>query len=150
MNQFEPYGFRSVMCPHITLAYDVRNKDSDYDAVRRLVAEWRKIAPYYLGDYYPLTPYSLENDIWMAWQFDRPDLGEGMVQAFRRADSFYEAARFKLNGLDPEADYQVTNLDAGDGLVMAGRELTEVGLLVVLKNQPGSGVITYKRVKLSE
>ncbi|NIM47665.1 MAG: alpha-galactosidase, partial [Gemmatimonadales bacterium] len=38
VNQFESYGFRSVMCPHITLAYDMRNRDADYDAVRRLVA----------------------------------------------------------------------------------------------------------------
>jgi len=147
VNQFESYGFRSVMCPHVTACYDMRNRDADYNSVRRLVTEWRKIAPYYLGDYYPLTPYSTENDIWMAWQFDRPDLDEGMVQAFRRADSFYEAARFRLNGLDPEADYQVTDLDAGDGLVMSGRELTERGLSVVLKHQPGSAVIVYKRVK---
>ena len=35
------------------------------------------------------------------WQFDVPEKGEGVVQAFRRAESVYEAARFKLRGLDP-------------------------------------------------
>ena len=27
-----------------------------------------------LGDYYPLTPYSIQPADWIAWQFDRPDL----------------------------------------------------------------------------
>ncbi len=49
--------------------------------------EWRKIRTYMLGDYYPLTPYSLQRDQWIAWQFDRPDLGGGEVQAFRRPES---------------------------------------------------------------
>ena len=33
-------------------------------------------------DYYPLSPYSKALDIWMAWQFHRPDLNEGVIQAF--------------------------------------------------------------------
>ena len=144
---FDTYIFRSTMCPNTTLGCDARRRDIDWPLLRKLIAQWREVVDYYLGDYYPLTPYSLENDIWMAWQFDRPDLGEGMVQAFRRADSFYEAARFRLNGLDPEADYQVTDLDAGDGLVMSGRELTEKGLSLVLRNRPDSVIIVYKRVK---
>ena len=37
-----------------------------------------------LGDYYPLTSYSLQPDHWIAWQFNRPETGDGVVQAFRR------------------------------------------------------------------
>jgi len=44
-----------------------------------MIAEFRQVEPYLLGDFYPLTVYSLENTIWMAWQFDRPEIGEGMV-----------------------------------------------------------------------
>jgi len=146
VNQFDSYAFRSVMCPHITACYDMRVKDADYDAVRRLTAEWRKIAAYYFGDYYPLTSYSAENDVWMAWQFDRPDLGEGMVQAFRRANSTYEAARFKLRGLEPDARYGVSNLDTQETVGLTGKKLMETGYLVVLRNQPDSAIITYRRL----
>ena len=66
----------------------------DWSNYRRMIAELRHVAPYFSGDYYPLTPYSLDDTAWMAWQFDRPDLGEGVVQAFRRAGSYYESARF--------------------------------------------------------
>ena len=72
------------MCPHFTACFDVRRTDLDYDMIRRVMGQWREFAKYYFGDYYPLTPYSLENDVWMAWQFDCPEQGEGMVQAFRR------------------------------------------------------------------
>jgi len=144
---FDTYIFRSTMCPNTTLSCDARRKDLDWDLLRRLTAQWRQVAHYYFGDYYPLTRYSLDSDQWMAWQFDRPDLGEGMMQAFRRPESPYESARFKLRGLIPDADYQVTNLDIGDSLTMSGSEMTERGLSLVLKNQPDSVIIVYKRVK---
>ena len=56
-----------------------------------LVAAWRSVAPYYYGDYYPLTPYSLDATDWVAWQFDCPEKDGGMVQAFRRGESPYES-----------------------------------------------------------
>ena len=97
----DAYMLRSVMCPNFIACFDVRRKDLDYGLIRRVLGQWRQVAPYYFGDYYPLTPYSLDAAVWIAWQFDRPDLGEGMVQAFRRGESVYEAARFRLRGLEP-------------------------------------------------
>ena len=140
VNQFEPYSFRSNICPYINACYDMRRTDADWDAARRLIGEWKSISPCYSGDYYPLTPYSAENDVWMAWQFDRPDLGEGVVQVFRRPNSIYEAARLRLGGLDPEAKYSLS------GKTYTGRELMETGLLVALPNQPESAMIAYKKL----
>ena len=97
-------------CPVGTCA----NKDLDYELLRKLTDEWRAVAPYYLGDYYPLTPYSLDKNVWMAWQFDRPEAGEGMVQAFRRDECGDAAKTFRLQGLDPAATYEVTDLDVGN------------------------------------
>ncbi len=143
----DPYIYRSMMCPHITACWDVRRDDLDYALLRQLTTQWQHIAPYFCGDYYPLTPYRLESDVWMAWQFDRPDLGEGVVQAFRRDDSFYESARFKLRGLDADANYTLTNFDVPSEMQMNGRELMETGFLVSLTHSPSAAVITYKRVK---
>jgi len=146
VNSADAYVFRSQMCPDITCCYDMRDRQGDYASVRRLYKQWRKIGEYYSGDYYPLTPYSTENTAWMAWQFDRPDLGEGMVQAFRRADSFYESARLKLRGLDPKARYRVRNLDAPRAREFTGRELMDNGLVLAIGQQPGAVIITYQRV----
>nr|MBC8875293.1 GH36 C-terminal domain-containing protein [Planctomycetota bacterium] len=118
---------------------------ADWTTIRRLVDNWHKIARYFFGDYYPLTPYSLERTVWMAWQFDCPGEGEGMVQAFRRNESIYEVARLHLHGLEPAACYELTDLDKPRSTEMTGRELTEKGLLVSIPQRPGSVVITYKR-----
>ena len=83
----------------------------------------------------------------MAWQFDRPERSEGMVQVFRRAQSFYEAARFKLSGLAADARYAVRNLDAPEASEITGRELMEKGLYVALLGAPAAAVVTYKKVE---
>jgi alpha-galactosidase len=147
INGLDAYTFRSQMCPALAGTWDLRSKEIPYDLLRRLLAQWRRIGEYYFGDYYPLTPYNLAADVWLAWQFDRPDLGEGMVQAFRRSNSSYESARFKLRGLDPEARYGVGDVDAPGAQGMTGRELMEHGLMVNVKDQPGAAIILYKRVE---
>jgi alpha-galactosidase len=142
-----PYLLRSTMVTHFTACFDVRRKDLDYDMIRRVLGQWRRYADCYFGDYYPLTPYSLDRSLWLAWQFDLPEKGEGMVQAFRRDQSAYESARFKLAGLNPAASYLVTDLDSGKTNTLSGRELTEEGLGVAIHNQPGDVVVTYSRLK---
>ncbi len=142
-----PYLLRSTMLTHFTACFDVRRKDLDYDMLRRVLGQWRRYAHCYLGDYYPLTPYSLDRSVWLAWQFDLPEKGEGMVQAFRRDQSVYETARFKLAGLDLGARYFITNLDSGETNTLSGHELAEQGLSVAIHNLPGDAVITYSLLK---
>ena len=147
-SQATEYEVRSAMaCPHFIACWDMRSRSLNYDLLRRVVQQWRLVAPNYFGDYYPLTAYSLEATAWMAWQFDRPEAGAGMVQAFRRAQSVYEAARFTLRGLDPQARYLVTHLDSGSTWTLSGRELAETGLLVAVTTKPGQTLLTYSKVK---
>ena len=105
------------------------------------------MAPNYLGDFYPLTPYSLADDVWLAWQFDRPDLGQGMVQVFRRQESIYESARLRLHGLQPDAKYIHSNLDSPSEVEMTGKELADEGLPVTIADRPGAIVVTYRRAE---
>lgn len=120
--------------------------DFPFAKVRGILQQYRQLQPYFLGDYYPLTAYSKATDAWLAWQFHRSDLGEGMVQAFRRELSVYEAGRFPLRGLEPDAKYAVTDLDAPTPTEMTGRELMDEGLLVHLRDRPSAALITYKRL----
>jgi alpha-galactosidase len=146
----DTYRFRSQMCPAIGIGWDTRRNDLDYNLLRRLLGDWRRIAGYYFGDYYPLTADSIKPDTWMAWQFDQPESAQGMVQAFRRSGSFCESARFELKGLDPEARYSVTDLDKESATEFTGRDLMEKGLAVLLKDRPASAILVYKRVGVAE
>ena len=143
----EPYAFWSNTAPSLGSGIDVRVKELDYAALRRLVGQWRQISRFYYGDYYPLTPYSLDKNAWIAWQFDCPEQGEGVIQAFRRDDCPEESLRAKLGGLDASARYAVTDLDTGAVIEKAGRELMETGLSISLKERPAAAVMTYRRAK---
>lgn len=142
----EPYAFWSNVTPSLGFGIDMRVPDLDYPALRRLVSQWREIAPNYYGDYYPLTGWTRDVTAWMAWQFDRSETGQGMVQAFRREKSVYESARFPLRGLEPDASYTVNTLDKPDvKKTFTGRELSELGVPVTIQDQPGAAVIIYAR-----
>jgi alpha-galactosidase len=140
----DAYTCRSNMA-HVTgalLKPDDKNQGRQF--AKRL-DEWRKTVANYWGDFWPLTPYSLDNKAWIAWQFDCPEQGHGVVQAFRRAKNLQASAKFKLRGLDPAAVYVLTNLDVAAAVAMTGRELLDQGLPVVMKEKPAAAIITYKK-----
>ncbi len=140
------YATRSYMCPAFGFCWDVRKPGVDWDQFRRLTEDWKTISDDMLGDYYPLVPYSLEDGVWMAWQFNRPEAGSGFIQAFRRGGSVYESARLKLHGLDPAARYRVADRDAPGSVEMTGRELGDPGLLVTIRDRPGAVILTYRQM----
>jgi alpha-galactosidase len=142
----DPYGFRSCMNWHMTVGPDARKKDAGYELWVRMATQWRQVAENFHGDYYPLTPYSLSEHSWMAWQFNRPEAGAGMVQAFRRARCEDTEQRFRLRGLDPEAAYEFTNFDKEGTVRLAGRALMKEGLPVTLPDPRSAALIAYKRV----
>jgi alpha-galactosidase len=146
-DRVDTYGFRSGIAPMTGLGYDTRRKDYDYALLRKLVAEWKQVVPNQYGDYWPLTPWRAELDVWMAWQFDRPEVGEGVVQAFRRPESPYASARLVLRGLDPSASYEFRNVDAEGTTRRTGRDLMGKGLLVSIPDRPGAAIVFYKRLK---
>jgi len=147
-NKVDPYAFRSAWSLSTTITFDVRRDDLDYDLLRRLMDERQQLMPYLYGDYYPLTPGGPSEAEWIAWQLHRPDLGEGMLQVFRRTDSPFETGRFRLRGLEPEAVYEVVDLDQlAAPTVMGGRELMETGLTITMREIPQAMIVHYKRVR---
>lgn len=143
----DAYLFRSEMFPAIVACVDVRRNDIDYPTLARLFNQFRAVSPNLLGDYYPLSDYSTANDVWMAWQFDRPEAGEGIVQAFRRGDNGQETTTYKLRGLNPASRYQVQNLDMPRTTEQTGRALMEQGLSITLTDKPGAAIVTYRKME---
>ncbi len=139
------YTFRSNMAPSLVDTRNARDTGHDFSVLADLVAQWRSVAGNYLGDYYPLTPYSLATNVWVAWQFDRPEFGEGVVQAFRRGTGANSTAVLKLCGLDPAASYVLTNLDDGMPQLKTGQSLMDTGLTVQSSSAPWAVVIKYRK-----
>jgi alpha-galactosidase len=165
-NQSQTYGLSSWLPwqgagVHFTDSYSVRSyfltgfgmiipggwkkTEESIAAVRKGYADCRRIAPLMLGDYFPLTPHSLDTTSWIAWQFHRADLGEGIVQAFRRPDAASDTLTVKLRGLEPQQSYEIENLDGGKE-VRTGAELMR-GLEITLREKPAAAVLVLKAIK---
>lgn len=142
----DTYLIRSQMSPEFTLGVDTRREDLDYTTLRKLIAEWRRLSPCLLADFWPLTPYSKSNDTWMAWQFDSPERGEGFIQAFRRADCIEEHLTVKPRGLVPTATYELEDMDAGTIGVCTGRVLARDGFTFRSKARPEARTVVYRQV----
>ena len=117
----------------------------DWDLYRTMIAQWRQVAGCSLGDYYPLTPYSLDEGAWIAWQFNRPEQGDGMIQAFRRKRTQADGLQAKLRGLEPDAVYTVTDLDTQTAVDKTGGELMGIGYAIAIADQPGSALIHFQK-----
>ncbi len=82
-----------------------------------------RMRPFYMGDFYPLTDETgAGDDVWCAWQCDRPDLKAGFALFFRRGAAAGDSRLFKLGGIAPGATYQVENYD-GSKKTVTGSEL---------------------------
>ncbi|MCX6028418.1 MAG: alpha-galactosidase [Chloroflexi bacterium] len=145
-----PYGLRGglgagmgVGCAGPTLE---DNQTLPLDLVRRHIQEELQVRKYFYGDFYSLTAPTLSRKEWAAWQFDRPDLGEGIVQAFRREDNEQDATSFKLHGLDPAAQYEVTDADTKQVARAGGRALLEQGLAVTTSTRPAALLFRYRKI----
>jgi hypothetical protein len=97
------------------------------------------------SDFYPLTEFSLENDVWMAFQFDRPAVGSGVVLVFRRPDAQAASMRLTLHGLDTGRHYRIENFDRSGQEVLSGASLMHRGLLFSLSDAPSSAIVHYER-----
>jgi alpha-galactosidase len=82
--------------------------DSETAWFKKIFAVAVRMRPFYMGDFYPLTDETAAgDDVWCAWQCDRPDLKAGFALAFRRGAATEKTRTFKLGGIDPAATYEL-------------------------------------------
>ena len=91
-------------------------------------------------------PYNRDEHRWLAWQFDRPEHGDGVVEAFRREKAEAASTTMRLQGLDPAARYRITGPHSLKATIASGNELLENGLPVQIDERPGAAVVRYERL----
>jgi alpha-galactosidase len=144
------YAMRSALSPGIVTHWSGQalegGADLPLEAIRAWMTEALAMRKYFYGDFYPLLTFSLAPDVWAAWQYDRPDLGEGMVVAFRRHEAPFAQWEAKLQALEPAAEYDLYARDAQTTRRLTGAQLMAEGFGVTIGEKPGSALFTYKRV----
>jgi alpha-galactosidase len=138
------YSARSHLCPWMGIG--VHLDTLDWTDLRRQLADHTAIAKYFYGDYYPLTPYSLSEKAWVAWEFYRPAEKDGAIQAFRHEDNPDVTVALKLQHLDPSARYEFTDLDTGKTSRFSGQELMAKGLSVSAAAPRTALIFAFKEI----
>ena len=87
------------------------------------------------------------DNVWLAYQQNRPENGDGIIMAFRRKTCANESVIVKLRGIDPKLSYELTDEDTQTKTVVSGERLIS-GYELTLKNKPGSLLIWYKKSSL--
>ncbi len=142
------YEVLSVLCPSFTACFDQRRDDIDWKRLRQIMYEREIYAESYYGDYYPLTPYSLEKDVWIAWEFNLPSKGSGFIQVFRREEAEMDTLKLQLVGLDVSGKYKITLLKReSEEFECSGKELMEDGLTITLAEKPSALIVVYRKKK---
>jgi alpha-galactosidase len=143
------YAMRSALGPGLVTHWSQQAVDNHralpVEEIRAGMSEALAMRTYFSGDFYPLLSFSLAEDAWAAWQYDRPDLGEGMIVAFRRQASPFALWVAAPRALEAEAEYELTSWDGDGSRRMSGRELMTDGFAVTIAGKPGSALFTYKR-----
>ena len=148
---YDEYRVRSSYAASLTSGYFYTESEPYAETpekvafLRKYFSEYLRVRPYFSEDFYPLTEYSDKLDIWCAWQLDRPEQGDGIVQVFRRENSPYPTAIFPLCALDKDADYRFEDADGGE-FTVSGRELTENGLCLTIDEKRKAKLYFYKKI----
>lgn len=111
--------------------------------IRKYTNEFLKVRPYFEEDFYPLTEVTDNLDSWCVMQFDRPEKSDGIIEAFRRENSPYETACFKLGGIDENKTYIFEDADGGEFSVSGG-ELKKNGLKLTIPEKRKAKIYFYK------
>ena len=143
----DPYIFRSNMVPFTNCLFDIRNKKLDYDLLRRLVAQWRKVADCYLGDFYPLTAVQHRQGRLDGLAVRPPGDGRRDGAGVPPREVHLRGRPAEAAGLDPTPATKSSTSTAASRDKPPGQELMEKGLLVTIPDQPGAVVLSYRRVK---
>lgn len=138
--------FRSTLATSLCVGWIADEPGFDAARAKRLLDRYREVRHLLVGAWYPLLPYSRAKDAWMASQFHRPDLGEGMVLAFRREESPYRTAEVRLRGLDPDATYELAYDSSGEHVRARGADLLR-SFLLTLPEPRSSELIAYRAVR---
>lgn len=140
----DKYSFHSALSSAMVINWELTGRQGNLREMQKYVQQFKELRPYYYSDYYPLTGLGdlSTMDVWLAYQFNRPEDQSGMVVAFRRKDQTSDKLTVQLKGLQPDKVYHIGNIDDDKQLKKTGRELSE-GFAIEIKEAPGSVVFRY-------
>ena len=143
--RIESFSYHCGMAPMLFATLDIRRDDYDYALAKRMIDIWRRASGLMLnGDYYPLTPFHRSAKQWVAWQFDCPETGCGLIQGIRLPDATEESTTVQPKGMCPDKTYFFENSETGETREIMGAALIRDGFTFALPKRSGA-IWFYRR-----
>ena len=134
------YAFRSAMMSGNVLGVDI---NTPVDQFQQTISIYKRVRPYFEGDYYPLFSHRVSDRVWYGYQLHRHDAHRGMVVLFRRSECLVNTATITLNDIEPHAAYSLTDKDSGHTQEIKGSALR--ALTIKIEHAPGSRMLFYEQ-----
>lgn len=139
----DAYSLHSTMASSLCIGWIADDPAFDSAAAKRLTDRYLALRHLFIGAWYPLLPYSQKGtDSWMASQYHRDDLDEGVAIAIRRPESSVASMKLKLHSLKPDGLYEVSFDVAGGKRQIRGKELMN-GIEVTMPKPRDSELVHY-------
>lgn len=141
----DKYSFRSSVSSALIYNWKITSKHESIIDMQNCLKEYAEIRPYFYEDYYPLSGVEdlTRDNIWLAYQMNRPSDSSGIVIAFRRHKSPDNSIIVQLAGLDRDKTYMISNYDNDVVFTKTGKELM-AGFKLDIEQPRGSLLLHYK------
>ncbi|EFK96314.1 hypothetical protein LDC_1657, partial [sediment metagenome] len=145
INKLDNYSFHSHLPSSLNLGWIADDPAFDMGKAMQLTKWYHGVKKYLAGWFMPLTPVNKDESSWIASQYHRDDLQEGMLLILKRPACGLTEFTVKPGWIDPQADYKLLYQAEGREETVKGSLLAE-GYTVMLEAQPASTLIIYKKL----
>ena len=148
ININDKYSFRSGLnSSAIGFCWLTGHGYETVEVSRRYMQEFKELRPYFYGDYYPLTSSQnyTNDDVWLAYQMNRPQQKDGIILAFRREQNSKSSIHIKPSGLEKDALYELFYEDYEIRTQQTGSELMN-GFDITIPFPRASLLIKYRQI----
>ena len=119
----DPYVWRASYLPSLNVdSQFVYDAEQNFDVLRFGLGEWKKVSPYLLKEFYPLTPWHKEKDNtdFTAFCYYDPEKEEGVILAFRQERCNRDLLKISLPFANQSDRYTVTDEDSCEQKITGG------------------------------
>ena len=107
--EIDPYTVRSTATKGVACNFHIFDPEFDFAGATRIVEEVHELAPYWEGEFTPLTPISTAEDVFAAWELSCGE--KGAVYVFRREFCEEDTFVVKFTTVEEEQKYKLVFID---------------------------------------
>ena len=135
----DPYVWRASYLPALNVdSQFVYDAEQNFDMLRFGLGEWKRVTPYLLKEFYPLTPWHKERDNtdFTAFCYYDPEKEDGVILAFCQERCDRNLLRISLPFANAADRYTVADQDSGE-------EMTTDGIVTLCFDAPRTAKLLW-------